>query len=181
MITEPIIIDNFLEEEYFNKLVDRICSKDSRAGIPWWYGSYDSPTFHDGKLYSMDEDPQEYLLSNTTYKNNIPNDAEMYNLLQPFCRAVDYKKEIKSLLRLRSNLFIRTNPLYEYEFHIDYPYPHTAGILSLNTCDGYTKMKDGTKVESIANRMLLFEGSEKHASTTTSNKPARFNLVINFL
>ena len=178
------IIDNFLEEEYFNRLVSTIIGEKNphkSSGIPWVWGTYNPPTFEVGKSYSMDEDPQEYLLSNTIYLNNVPQNVPLYNFTEAFIGAMDDKYKIKSLLRIRTNLFVRTNPLYEYAWHNDYPFSHSAVIFSLNTCDGYTKMKDGTKVESIANRMLIFDGSEKHASTTTSNKPARFNLVINFL
>ena len=32
-----------------------------------------------------------------------------------------------------------------------------GAIFSLNTCDGYTKFKDGTKVESVANRIVIFD------------------------
>ena len=65
-------------------------------------------------------------------------------------------------------------------FHVDNFDPHLAGIFSLNTCDGYTKFENGTKIESIANRFFLFDGSTKHASTTTTNVPARFNINFNF-
>ena len=57
--------------------------------------------------------------------------------------------------------------------HVDMNYSHSGAILSLNTCDGYTKLKDGTKIDSVANRILLFDASEEHCSTTTTNVPAR--------
>ena len=50
----------------------------------------------------------------------------------------------------------------------------------MNTCDGYTKLKDGTKIDSVANRVLLFDPSKEHCSTTTTNVPARFNININY-
>ena len=65
--------------------------------------------------------------------------------------------------------------------HIDYRFKHSAAILSLNTCDGYTKLMDGTKIDSVANRMLLFDASEKHCSTTTTNVQARMNININYM
>ena len=65
--------------------------------------------------------------------------------------------------------------------HFDYPFSHSSALLSLNTCDGYTKLKDGTKIDSIANRILLFDASEEHCSTTTTNVPARFNININYI
>ena len=50
-----------------------------------------------------------------------------------------------------------------------------------NTCDGYTKLNDGTKVESVANRALFFDPSIPHQSTNCTNAKARFNININYL
>jgi uncharacterized protein (DUF1786 family) len=65
--------------------------------------------------------------------------------------------------------------------HTDKNFSHTAALLSLNTCDGYTKFADGTKVDSIANRVVLFDAGENHCSTTTTNEKARINLIVNYL
>ena len=65
--------------------------------------------------------------------------------------------------------------------HIDYNFSHSGAILSLNTCDGYTKLEDGTKIDSVANRILLFDPGEEHASTTTTNVSARFNINMNYI
>ena len=35
-------------------------------------------------------------------------------------------------------------------------------IYYINTNNGYTKLEDGTKVMSVANRLLLFDGSTSH-------------------
>ena len=43
------------------------------------------------------------------------------------------------------------------------------------------KLEDGTKIDSIANRMLIFDGAEKHCSTTTTNVPVRINININYI
>ena len=65
--------------------------------------------------------------------------------------------------------------------HKDTNYSSLGAIFSLNTCDGYTKLKDGTKIDSIANRILLFNASEEHCSTTTTNVSARINININYM
>ena len=70
--------------------------------------------------------------------------------------------------------------LYEHNEHIDFEYSHNAAIFSLNTCNGYTKLNDGTKINSVANRMLLFDASKPHCSTNTSDQTARFNININY-
>ena len=86
----------------------------------------------------------------------------------------------KILLKLKVNFYPHTNVVYEHAPHVDYPFPCRAGLLSLNTCDGFTRLADGTKVDSVANRMLFFEGGELHNSSTTTDS-GRFNININYL
>ena len=64
------------------------------------------------------------------------------------------KLEAKCLLRIKANFFPNTETLREHSMHVDYDFSHSGALLSLNTCDGYTKLKDGTKINSIANRVL---------------------------
>ena len=62
-----------------------------------------------------------------------------------------------------------------------FDFSHSAALFSLNTCDGYTKLKDGTKINSVANRVLLFDAGEEHCSTTTTDDFTRVNININYL
>ena len=54
----------------------------------------------------------------------------------------------------------------------------TTSIFYINTNNGYTKFKDGTKVESIANRMITFPANMEHCGTSCTDKNIR--IVINF-
>ena len=53
-----------------------------------------------------------------------------------------------------------------------------TSIFYINSNDGYTEFEDGTKVESVANRLVTFPHHMKHRGTTCTNQP--FRLVINF-
>ena len=66
----PIIIDNFLEEEYFNTLIDSICRTDQQ-GIPWSYGVYHPHiTVLEKKHYDVN-DPLEYFFTHVFYNFRI--------------------------------------------------------------------------------------------------------------
>ena len=84
------------------------------------------------------------------------------------------------IIRMKVNCFPATSQVYEHLTHTDYDYPHKGALLCLNTCNGYTKMEDGTKIESVANRMIFFDTSKPHSSTTCSDQPKRCNIVINY-
>jgi hypothetical protein len=90
------------------------------------------------------------------------------------------EREMKALIRVKGNLYPSTSKLVEHDFHIDFPFKHKGALFSVNTCDGYTKLDDGTKIESIENRLLLFDASKNHASTTCTNTHVRVNINFNY-
>ena len=90
-------------------------------------------------------------------------------------------EDLRSLLRIKTNFYPHTETLREHLPHTDYKFEHTAAIFSVNTCDGFTRMKDGTKVDSVENRIVFFDGSQLHNSSTTTTNPMRCNINFNYL
>ena len=43
-----------------------------------------------------------------------------------------------------------------------------------------TEEQDGTKIESIENRLLIFDASRMHNSTTTTSFEGRYNINVNY-
>ena len=64
--------------------------------------------------------------------------------------------------------------------HHDYHYHHNDDILYLNTNDGLTILNDSIEVKSIENRLLLFDGSLWHRSTTCTDAMCRININFNY-
>ena len=87
------------------------------------------------------------------------------------------------LARLKVNLYPHTHEVNEHKPHTDTIYARRwrGGIYCLNTCDGYTGFSDGTKVDSVENRLILFDSLQPHFSTSTSNAQARLNININYV
>lgn len=53
-------------------------------------------------------------------------------------------------------------------------------IFYLNTNDGFTILNGETKINSVENRILLFDPSELHSSTTCTNDKCRVNVNFNY-
>ena len=164
------VIDNFLDEEYFDSLVTLYTDKEKKGNnkMPWYFQTSIS-------AYDVIEDNIFYM-THMFYDDNKPT-SSYYEYLIPLLK----KLKADCLLRVKANLYPNTEILHEHPMHTDYPFHHSAAILSLNTCDGYTKLEDGTKIDSVANRILLFDASKKHCSTTTTNVSARINININYI
>jgi hypothetical protein len=169
------VIDNFLDKDYFNILRRLFMEEDNGTDTrtPWFYQStisypkgYDKPIEEDNLFYMI------HLL----YNNNVPM-SNFYNKMAPLLQ----KLKVTCLIRIKTNLYPNTTILHEHLMHTDGDFSQFAALLSLNTCDGYTKLKDGTKIDSVANRVLLFDPCEEHCSTTTTNVKARFNINVNYI
>ena len=88
--------------------------------------------------------------------------------------------DIKRLIRIKLNLYTRTDYLVHHDDHIDFPHSHKGAVFSLNTCDGFTVI-DGDEISSVANRMVFFDPSILHHSTNCTNKPYRMNINFNYV
>ena len=55
-----------------------------------------------------------------------------------------------------------------------------TAIFYLNTNNGYTLFEDGTKIESVANRLLTFDANLPHTGTSCTDKQFRCVLNINY-
>lgn len=159
------IIDNFLSEEDFSQLEKGITSEL----FPWHYSKV-LDDYHE-KFCNPDYNFQFY---HGFYHGFRPT-SDYIELLTPFINNL----KPKALVRIKCNLTPRTHEIIEHGYHIDQPFSNfTTGIYYLNTNDGYTKFEDGTKVESVANRYVEFDGGTLHTGTTCTN--SNYRIVINF-
>jgi hypothetical protein len=110
------------------------------------------------------------------YSNYSPTGQNnSFKIIMPFL----VKIKPAAIIRIKANMNMRTSKVIEHGFHTDHPYPNAkTSVYYLNTCDGYTLFEDGTKVESIENRLVTFDSSTNHSGTTCTNQISR--IVINF-
>ena len=159
------IEDNFLKQEEFDK-IQKLMGQPSP--LPWFYAD---------RIVFEDDDKFQFI--HAFYDNHMPmspfsNELDsIINIIQPF-----------SIVKIRAKLLTRTPEIVESTFHIDIPLPEeklkqwTTSIFYVNTNNGYTKFEDGTKVESVANRMVTFPANVKHTGTSCTDEKTR--VMINF-
>ncbi len=158
------IIDNFIPKEDFKLLQDIVFSNE----IPWYFNKNCS--------YENKDEPYFYF-THILFENKKPN-SEFYNV---FNEKLISKLNPKGLARVKLNCYPRTKELENHLPHKDFDYPNNVLLYSLNTCNGYTKLEDGSMIESIENRALFFNGQNLHNSTSCTNEKCRFNININYI
>ena len=101
---------------------------------------------------------------------------ETWNMLSPLLRLA----KVEKLIRAKVNYYPKTSEIVHHKDHTDWRFEHKGALFYLNDCDGLTVLEDGTEVESVANRLLLFDSSKPHHSTTTTNADRRLNINLNY-
>ena len=127
------------------------------------------------------DDYWSWYMIHMVYAKDVPQSEIYTNLRDMFVPRFTEEVNFKTMIRIKINAYPHTNKVREHKKHFDYSYAHTGALFSLNTCDGYTKFNDGTKVASIANRIVFFDASKTHQSTTTSDAKLRYNINFNFI
>ena len=173
----PSYIDNFLPEEEFKNIQDLILNQSQTESIGYFPRHYvtNPDEFKDTNPH------WNWYATHMLYDCDMPQSNYCERFCQTFVSRFYDMKIIKSLIRIKINFYPWTETLKSHGFHDDYPFDHCGALFSINTCDGYTEFEDGTKVDSVANRLMLFNPKQPHRSTTTTTAFGRFNINFNFL
>ena len=155
------IKDNFLDTEKF----ENICTSFNPKVVPWSY----QEVVHETESLVPDID-------NFQFSYTIFPDTTFYGCLIPLFDKMDMDVHF----RVKINLNPKAHKVFEHGYHIDIPTPSKTAIFYLNTNDGYTAFETGEKVESVANRLVVFDSHIKHTGTTCTNQKARLVLNINY-
>jgi len=156
------VVDNFLKETEFKQLQEFMMG----WFVPWYFQPYVAlPKSKDGLYFTH------------MFFNDSQGKCWSMKHLQPVLDALDFN----TLLRAKGNLYPRTKTIFEHDQHVDMPFKHKGFILSMNTNNGYTKLNNGTKIKSVANRGLFFDSSVLHNSSTCTDELARVNINFNYM
>ena len=166
------VIDNFLDKEDFREL----SAKALGRYFPWFH--------YDEIVRRGEKQGHTFYSMHMLYDNDRPTFNTSFELMDPVLRKLqefeDPNIRMKTLLRVKVNSFPNQGKLIEHGMHRDYAFPSVGCVFALNTCNGYTKLDDGTKVDSVANRALLFDPTIPHCSSTTTNDTRRVNINFNY-
>ena len=168
------IIDNFLTDNDFNLLVSNTVGRNDGHQVQFRVVS-------NVENFGAIEENWSWYMINMLYSTDTPQNEICGKIYEMFVPKFKKLANFKTMIRIKINAYPYTNVVKEHKEHIDFNYEHIGAVFSLNTCDGYTKFSDGTKVESVANRIVFFDASKYHQSTTTSNAKLRYNINFNFL
>lgn len=157
------IIDNFLSEEDFENVKNFILNPN----FPW-------------HLTTIVTSKEENLPTAASYyfTHKFWSGFDVQQESQIFAPILD-QIECRAIIRIKANLYPSTKTIVHHMDHVDYGFNHRGAIFYLNTNNGFTVV-DNEEVESIENRLLLFDPTVPHHSTTCTNDKCRVNVNFNF-
>ena len=132
------IIDNFLPTEEFIKIKNTMMSEN----FQWYYsGNVSNKKSNDG-----------FYFVHNFYKDYVVKSDKII-LLNP----IIFKIKPKAIIRIKGNFYPKTEKIIEHKKHVDYFFENKGFLLYINNNNGFTRLQDGTVVESVENRGLFFE------------------------
>ena len=154
------VIDNFLEEDIF-KEIEKILMSDK---FPWFYNDFKNDS----------DDINNFQFTHTVVRGNGEVESKFIQYMKPFFD----KLNIKKIFRIKINLTTRTQKSFNHLYHTDVSFKCLTAIFYINSNNGKTIFKNGEEINSVANRMLIFNSNLEHAATSHTDEKTR--VVINF-
>ena len=156
------ITDDFIPSMFLDDLLQN-CLGDS---FGWFWNDV---------VKEPNDDSRNKQFVHTFFAGKVNSDY--FPLLTPILE----KLEIDTLLKAKINLTPRAETIYEHGFHTDIKEPDVlTAIFYVNTNNGYTAFRDGSRIESVANRVIVFDSLTEHTGTTCTDVDARLVLNINY-
>ena len=158
------IYDKFLPEKQ-SGLIERYMSGHD---VPWTYTS--------GCDYPNQGDLFQFVHGFAGV--NIQGSLGVLDFLINRLREVESNKF--TLMRIKANLNPKTHEHIQLgEYHVDFDNVRTA-IFYVNTNNGYTLFESGDRVDSVSNRIVLFDSNTKHVGHSCTDEKIRLVVNINY-
>lgn len=162
------IKDNFLQSHELEHLQSVLLG----CNFPWYYNYF---------IVHKDKDStQDFQFVHTFYRADPIGFQDVHSsafqMLHPIIQLLD----IKSLIRIKANLRSKIETPNIPVYHTDYKYDSTTSIFYVNTNNGYTIFEDGTKVESVENRIVTFPANTLHTGVSQTDEKARVVINLNY-
>lgn len=157
------MLNKIVDDVLFQEIADDIEESLTSDSFPWF--------FMPCVVYPGDNSSGQYFTHSFYDKHGV--NSAFYELIKPLIEIINPR----SLVRAKANLYPNAHTITEHGLHVDYDWEdiHTA-VYYVNSNNGYTALADGTKIQSLKNRLATLDPLVQHTSSTSTNAP---RLVIN--
>jgi len=160
------VTDNFLQKEYYEHLYNIITDTQ----FPWMYQN---------RVANHSENP-EANLNHYYFVHSLFHDYKIESRFYEEFIHLFKVLDVQFLHRARVLMFVNQGEQHIHDTHIDHKVHCKTALIYMNSNDGFTQFEDGERVESIKNRLLIFDGSVPHSSSTATDTKERMLLSVTY-
>lgn len=162
------------------KIIDNLLSNNELREVQHYFESAHFPWYFQSSVAeSGQDDNPEFYFSHLLYNTDTKEKSTFFELCNPIIKQA----EIKNIFRVKANLYPNLGKPIENLPHIDFPFEHLGAIFYINTNNGVTILtheEEKVRIDSIENRLLIFDASKPHQSTHCTDAKIRLNINFNF-
>ena len=152
------LINNVLTKEEFLKIEDTFTS----VFFPWFITK--------GILVGQ----KNYQFTHAFYQN-LSISSSLFGVIEPIIKILNPS----AIIKIKANLLTKAEKIIEHGMHTDVEIENSkTAVYYVNTNNGYTKFKNGKKINSQANTLVIFNSNIEHTGTTCTDEDYR--IVLNF-
>ena len=158
------VIDNFLDNDSF-KNIKHFLLEDGLC--PWYYNPF---------ILNAQQKDDVFQFTHTFIRGSDEYFSPYVSNIDPLI----YKIKPALIYKIKANLGGRTSNHQQGGYHIDFNFPCKTAVYYVNTNNGYTEFKDGTKIESVENRFVVFDSFMLHTGVSQTDTKVRCLINLNY-
>jgi hypothetical protein len=165
------IIDNIFPKSVADEIADELLVGGK---FPWYYNNVVVT-----RTSSAENDLNDYQFTHIFYEKGF-SASPLFSIIRPL---VEYLNP-EALIRVKANLNPITSVRHIFDYHVDFPAKSSdrkTAIYYVNSNDGVTILEDGTEIESVANRLVIFDQKILHTGTTCTDQKVRCVINLNYI
>lgn len=148
--------------------------------IPWYHFNFIVSNKDKEAEFDSGEDASVYdaQFVHMFYAEHEPK-SNFYKDILPLLNKI----KPKALVRIKANLGPATPERIKSGFHIDFddtPDNLKTAVFYLNNNNGSTLFEDGTEIESVENRIVVFDSKLHHTGVSCTDQKARYLINLNY-
>jgi hypothetical protein len=134
--------------------------------MPWFYSS---------SVTAKDSDSDCFYFTHT-FLSDYKINSNLFDMVSPILEIL----KPTALIRIKGNLYPNLGRNFRNDNHVDYEFKHRGAIFYVNTNNGKTILEDDIEIDSVENRLLIFDASKPHCSTHCTDEKIRVNINFNY-
>lgn len=160
------VIDNFLSHNDYEKISNIMLGPH----FPW---SYQHKILDDAIISCSEKYNYQFIHS---FYRDLKERSEYFYLMDLFFPLL----KIKAWVKIKANMNPSTDESIVHGYHRDCSFLCKTAVYYVNSNNGYTIFENGKKVESVANRIVIFNSNISHSGVTSTDEKVRVVINLNY-